>query len=53
MSAHKLGSPIEKNNNSLNELKVKIEQILFRIQQSTTTRRAEFERRLSERNVEK
>ena len=30
-----------------------IEQILFRIQQSTRTRRAEFERRLSERNVEK
>ena len=52
MSAHKLGSPIEKNNNSSNELKVKIEQILFRIQQSTITRRAEFERRLSERNVE-
>ena len=53
MSAHKLCSLIEKNNNSSNELKDKIEQILFRIQQSTTTRRAEFERRLSERNVEK
>ena len=53
MSAHKLGSIIEKNNNSSNELKDMIEQILFRIQQSTRTRRAEFERRLSERNVEK
>ena len=52
MSAHKLGSLIEKNNNSSNELKDKIEQILFRIQQSTRTRRAEFERRLSERNAE-
>ena len=53
MNAHKLGSLIEKNNNSSNEFKDKIEQILFRIQQSTRTRRAEFERRLSERNVEK
>ena len=53
MNAHKLGSLIEKNNNSSNELKDMIEQILFRIQQSTRTRRAEFERRLSERNVEK
>ena len=53
MSAHKLGSIIEKNNNSSNELIDKIEEILFRIQQSTRTRRAEFERRLSERNVEK
>ena len=47
MNAHKLGSLIGKNNNSSNELKDMIEQILFR------TRRAEFERRLSERNVEK
>ena len=53
MNAHKLGSLIGKNNNSSNELKDMIEQILFRIQQSTRTRRAEFERRLSERNVEK
>ena len=53
MNAHKLGSLIGKNNNSSNELEDKIEQILFRIQQSTRTRRAEFERRLSERNVEK
>ena len=53
MNAHKLGSLIGKNNNSSNELIDKIEQILFRIQQSTTTRRAEFGRRLSERNVEK
>ena len=53
MNAHKLGSLIGKNNNSSNELKDMIEQLLFRIQQSTRTRRAEFERRLSERNVEK
>ena len=53
MNAHKLGSLIGKNNNSSNELKDMIEHILFRIQQSTRTRRAEFERRLSERNVEK
>ena len=53
MNGHKLGSLIGKNNNSSNELIDKIEQILFRKQQSTTTRRAEFERRLSERNVEK
>ena len=53
MNAHKLGSLIGKNNNSSNELKDMIEQILFRIQQSTRTRRAESERRLSERNVEK
>ena len=44
---------MKKNNNSSNELIDKIEEILFRIQQSTRTRRAEFERRLSERNVEK